>query len=67
MMFNINKSKSKNISILFIDLEVTTEELNVQTVHNVWGEVQGSSVGQLLLTINLFVTMSFKNHVNKEF
>lgn len=67
MMFNINKSKSKNISILFIDLEVTTEELNVQTVHNVWGGVQGSSVGQLLLTINLFITMSFKNHVNKEF
>lgn len=36
-MSNINKSKSKDISILFIDLEVTTEELNAETVHNVWG------------------------------
>lgn len=48
-MSNVNKSRSNDIIILFIDLQITTEELNREIVHNVCGEGQGMIAGQLLL------------------
>ena len=52
-MSKVNKSKSNAISMFFIDLEVTTKELNTETVHNVWEEGKERVVGQLLPNMSL--------------
>lgn len=48
MMSKVNKSRSNGISILFIDLEITTEELNAETVPNILGGGgQGMACGSI--------------------
>lgn len=69
MMSKVNKMRSDDMNILFIDLEVTTEELNTERVQSVLGgggQRKGfrSVASHCTYIVSLFVLQFFRNHVN---
>ena len=60
MMSKVNKTTSDDMYILFIDLEVTTEELNTDRVQNVLeGGRQGMACRSVAFTIGSLFCINY--------